>query len=352
MNLGHPFFVYLAGFLLPATALFLWWAWREKQRAISLFVRSRLLAQLTVGVSRKRQVLKSTLSGVAVALLLFALARPQWGMTEEEARSHGLDIMVAIDTSKSMLAADLKPNRLERARLAAQDLMSVAKEDRLGLVAFAGGAFLQCPLTIDDEAFRQTVLQIDTDIIPQGGTALSEAIDIAVNSFSKDSGGHRIVVLMTDGEDHEEGVLEAAERAAKEGVRIFTIGLGSPSGELLFTTDPYGNKVFVKDSQGNAVKSRLNEDLLKQIAQKADGFYLPLQNSRTMATLYERGLAPLPKREGTAKKMRRFQEQFQWPLALAAFVLMLEVFIADHRRVNSGESRVLGETPSWSRASA
>lgn len=343
MSFDQPFFLYLAGILVPACAFFLWWAWRQKQQAIGLFVRSRLLTQLTVGVSRRRQILKSTLCGFALATLLLALARPQWGITQEEARSHGLDIVVAIDTSKSMLAADLKPSRIERARLAAQDLMTIAKEDRLGLVAFAGDAFLQCPLTIDDEAFRQTLLQIDTDIIPQGGTALGQAIDVALNAFNKDAGGHRIILLMTDGEDHEEGVLEAAERAAKEGARIFTIGVGSSTGEVLFTTDPYGNKVFIKDEKGNAVKSHLNEDLLKRIAQKADGFYLPLQNSRTMATLYERGLAPLPKREGTAKTLRRLQERFQWPLAFAALILILEAFVQDHRRSTADEARVVGE---------
>jgi Ca-activated chloride channel family protein len=345
MSFDQPFFLYLAAMLVPACAFFLWWAWHQKQKAIALFVRSRLLAQLTVGVSRRRQILKSTLCGCGGALILLALARPQWGLTQEEARSHGLDIVVAIDTSKSMLAADLKPSRIERARLAALDLMAIAKEDRLGLVAFAGDAFLQCPLTIDDEAFRQTLIQIDTDIIPQGGTALGQAIDVALNAFNKDAGGHRIIILMTDGEDHETGVMEAVERATKDGARIFTIGVGSASGEVLYTTDPYGNKVFIKDEQGNAVKSRLNEDLLKQIAQKADGFYLPLQNSRTMATLYERGLAPLPKREGSAKILRRLQERFQWPLAFAALILILEVFIQDHRRSTAEEARVVGESP-------
>lgn len=344
MNFDHPVFLAIAALLIPACGLFLWWAWVQRQKAIALFVRSRLLAQLTVGVSRQRQITKHTLSAIAFGLLLLALARPQWGETQEEARTQGHDIILAIDTSKSMLAADLKPNRFERAKLAAQDLMTLAKDDRLGLVAFAGDAFLQCPLTIDDEAFRQTLLQMDTDIIPQGGTALGQAIDVAMTAFSKDSGGRRIIILITDGEDHEEGVLEAAQRAAKDGARIYTVGAGSASGELLYTTDPYGNKVFIKDAQGNVVKSRLNEELLKQVAQKADGFYLPLQNSRTMATLYERGIAPLPKGEGMSRKLRRLQEQFQWPLALAALLLILEVFVVDHRRANAAEARVVDES--------
>ena len=189
------------------------------------------------------------------------------------------------------------------------------KEDRFGLVAFAGSAFLQCPLTLDEEAFRTTLQQVDTDTIPQGGTAVAEAIDTAVAAFRKEGGGQHVLVVFSDGEDHESGAMDAAVRAGRAGVRIFTIGVGTPAGELLFTTDPFGNKVFIKDVDGNAVKSRLNETALKEIAQTGDGFYLPLQNVQTMTTLYERGLAPLPRKEGASRTLRQIQDRFQWPLA-------------------------------------
>src|ERR1051325_5414353 len=146
---------------------------------------------------------------ISVGLLILTLAQPQWGFAWEEARQRGLDIIVAVDTSRSMLAEDIAPNRLARAKLAALDLMRLAKHDRLGLVAFAGTAFLQCPLTLDDEAFRQSVNQLEVGIIPQGGTALAEAIETALSAFKDTGDNHRILVLFTDGEDHDSGALDA-----------------------------------------------------------------------------------------------------------------------------------------------
>src|SRR5204863_10043701 len=166
-----------------------------------------------------------------------------------ETRQRGLDIVVAIDTSKSMLAEDITPNRLARAKLAALDLMQQAKSDRLGLLAFAGSAFLQCPLTIDDNAFRQSVESLDVNIIPQGGTALAEAINTALTAF-KEGENFKVLVLFTDGEDNDEGALAAAEAAAKEGMKIFTIGVGTAEGELLRMKDAKGRTDYIRDDQG------------------------------------------------------------------------------------------------------
>ncbi|MSU36298.1 MAG: VWA domain-containing protein [Pedosphaera sp.] len=332
MSFASQFFLALAALLIPATLVFLIWTWRLKQQAVRRFVSTRLLAALTVGVSKPRQIVKRILLGMAVCFVLLSLAQPQWGFREEEARLRGVDIMVALDTSKSMLATDIRPNRLERAKLAAQDLLGIAKTDRLGLVAFAGSAFLQCPLTLDEEAFRTTLTQLDTETIPQGGTALGEAINTAVEAFSKEGGGGRVLVLMTDGEDHEEGAVEAARKAADAGVRIFTIGIGTPNGEILFTADPYGNKIFIKDSGGNAVKSQLDESLLKKIAEAGNGFYVLLQNAQSIAALYQKGIAVIPKLDGAVRSVRARQERFQWPLGLAIFLLALEILLPDHRR--------------------
>lgn len=179
MTFAHPQMLWLLAAVLPLLAWFLVWAWRKKQAMIAQFVQSRLLAQLTVGVSTRRQKLRLVFLGAAVALILFALARPQLGFAWEEVHQRGLDILVAVDTSRSMLATDVAPNRLARAKLAALDLMRAARSDRLGLIAFAGTAFLQCPLTLDDNAFAESVNYLDVDTIPQGGTAIAEAIDTA-----------------------------------------------------------------------------------------------------------------------------------------------------------------------------
>lgn len=259
-------------------------------------------------------------------LLILTLARPQWGFRWEEARQRGLDILVAIDTSRSMLAEDLKPNRLERAKLAALDLMQLARADRLGLVAFAGSAFLQCPLTLDDDAFSQSVNALHVGIIPQGGTALGDTIDTCLKAFKEEGDNHKVIVLITDGEDQEDDAVKAAQRAQKEGVRIFTLGVGSTDGELLRTTGANQKPEFIRDPDGNIVKSRLNERLLQEIAGAADGFYLALQGGKTIPMLYERGLAPLPRKEITDKLVRRSHDRFQIPLIFALLCLVLEIF--------------------------
>src|SRR5882724_2434470 len=200
MTFAQPKMLFLLLALPPLLALFFSWSWRKRQVLMTQFIQARLLPNLTVGISPLRQKLQMACALGAVVCLILALARPQWGFDWEEVKQRGLDIVVAIDTSKSMLATDVAPNRLTRAKLAALDLMQQARSDRLGLVAFAGSAFLQCPLTIDDAAFRQSVEALDVNIIPQGGTAVAEAIDTAQKAF-KEGDNHRVLVLFTDGED-------------------------------------------------------------------------------------------------------------------------------------------------------
>ena len=331
MTFAHPRTLWLLALLVPALILFLVWSWRRKQALIARFIHSRLVEGLLVGVSPARQKFRLSLLVLSVILLVLTLARPQWGFRWEEAKQRGLDILVAIDTSRSMLAEDLKPNRLERAKLAALDLLQLSKSDRLGLVAFAGSAFLQCPLTLDEDAFSQSVNALQIGIIPQGGTALGETIDTCLKAFKEEGDNHKVIVLITDGEDHEEGALDAAKRAQKDGVRIFTLGIGSTDGELLRTAGANQKPEFIRDSAGNIVKSRLNERLLQQIAGAADGFYLSLQNTKTIQMLYDRGLAPLPRKEITDKLVRRSHDRFQIPLLFALLCLVLEIFFPERQ---------------------
>jgi len=316
--------------LPPALVLFFWWASRQRQKLLEQFIQTRLLSTLTVGISPARKKIRFGCLVFAVALLVITLARPQHGFDLQEVEQRGLDIVVAVDTSKSMLATDIAPNRLTRARLAALELMQKAGTDRMGLVAFAGDAFLECPLTIDNTAFQQCVQALDVNSIPQGGTAIAAAIKTALTAF-KEGNHHKVLVLFTDGEDNDTGALEAAQGAAKAGLKIFTIGIGTAAGDLLRVTDANGNSDYVRDEQGNVVKSHLNEALLQQIAGATGGFYLPLRGANTIDTLYERGLAPLPKSEGKERLVRRYHEQFYWPLALAMLLLLVEIFLPERR---------------------
>jgi Ca-activated chloride channel homolog len=341
MDFAEPQWMQLAAVLTPLVGLFLAWAWRRRQSALRLFIRSRLMNELTVGLSRRRQLVKAVLWASGLACVLFALGRPLWGYGEAMAQATGRDIVVCVDVSRSMMATDAAPSRLARAKLACYDLLSVATSDRIGLVAFAGSAFLQCPLALDSEAFRQNVAALDTDIIPEQGTALAAALDEAVQAFSTDSGTRKAVILITDGEDHEDLAEAAARRLSTAGIHLFTVGVGTPRGELLKTSDPYGNAIFLKDEDGNPVKSLLNEPLLQRLSEAAHGFYLPLQSSRTMATLYERGIAPMEAVRFSSTTVRSRIERFQWPLGLGIMLLLAELLLP-------GASKAAGRLPQGS----
>jgi Ca-activated chloride channel family protein len=350
MRFEHPQILWLLLVFPAALGALFWFANRKKQKLLAQFISARLLPVLTTGISPARQKLRFAFLILAVAFLIVALARPQYGFDLEEVSQNGLDIVVAIDTSKSMLTTDIAPNRLERAKLAALELMQRAGADRLGLVAFAGDAFLECPLTIDNTAFQQSVQALNMNSIPQGGTAIAEAINTALTAF-KENGHYKVLVLFTDGEDNdsETGALEAAQNAAKAGLKIFTIGIGTAAGDLIRVTDANGNSDYVRDEKGNVVKSHLNEALLQQIASAAGGFYLPLRGADVVDTLYERGLAPLPKSESQEKLVRRYHEQFQWPLGAAVLLLLAEMFLperrAPSRRTSESGSKFAGAVP-------
>ncbi|MCH2385897.1 MAG: VWA domain-containing protein [Pedosphaera sp.] len=325
--------LWLTALVVPMLGLFFGWAWRRRSERVAQFIHANLVEQLTLGLSAIRRKAKLILLLVVVLLLFLALARPKGGYELQKTETRTLDILVAVDTSRSMLATDQSPNRLERAKLAVLDLMRLAKRDRLGLIAFSGTAFLQCPLTIDRNAFIQNVNSLSTDIIPQGGTAISEAITEALRTFKKEEDNHKVLVLMTDGEDHEAGVTEAAEKANNIGMKIFTIGLGSPEGELIQLPNPQtGRLEFLKDESGNVVKSRLNETLLRKLSTDTGAFYLPLQGADTMERLYEAGLAGLTPNRVENQMTKRYIERYQWLLGLAVFLLLGEMLLGEGRR--------------------
>jgi Ca-activated chloride channel family protein len=330
MSFGSPKILWLLLVFPPALLAFFWWSARVRQKLMAQFIQSRLLPGLIAGVSAERQKIRAALIIGSVVCFILALARPQWGYFQEEIAQKGLDIVVVVDTSKSMLATDITPNRLARAKLAALDLMQRAQSDRLGLVAFAGSAFLECPLTIDDSAFQQSVQALDVNTISEGGTAIGDAIDEAARAF-KEGDNYKVIVLFTDGEDNDTGALEAAQRAGKAGIHIYTVGIGTAAGELLQIRDADGNLQYIRDEQGNVVKSHLNEALLRQISDAAGGSYYSLSGANTMDALYQRSLASLPRSQGREQWLRRPHERYHWPLALGIILLIAEVFFPERR---------------------
>ena len=291
------------------------------------------MAQLTTSISPLRRQLKRALIATGVACLALALARPLVGFRWEEAKRKGLDLLFAVDASRSMLAQDVKPDRLTRAKMAVEDFLAKMDGDRVGLIAFAGNAFLQCPLTLDHDAFRQSLDAIDTKIIPRGGTDIAAAIHEAEAALAGNGNHEHILILLTDGEDLEGSALTAARAAAKNGLRIFTVGVGGAGGELIPFIDERGGTEFVKDGSGQFVKSHLDESMLKQIAEATGAMYQPLgQQGQGLEAIYQKGLAQFARHELTSRMNKVYIERFQWPLALGLLCLVLEPLIGLRKR--------------------
>jgi len=322
---------------------------RAEQRAavrLRAFVSPKLLPQLSATVNRSRRILRFGLLMLGLALAIISLAQPQWGYIYEDVKRKGLDLLFAVDTSRSMLSNDVQPNRLERVKLAAQDLVNQLQGDRVGLIAFAGRAFLQAPLTIDYEAAVESINDLDTKTIPEGGTNISEAINLALKTFGKSAAGNRALIIFTDGEELSGDAVKAAKTAADAGVRIFTIGVGTPQGSLIPITSDDGGTAFVKDSAGQVVKSKLDEKRLEEIAQATGGFYLHLGDGpRTMGELYTRGLANMKAAEIDARLSRRPIERYEWPLGAAIIALTMSILTRERKKV-----RVRSRITPWTKA--
>jgi Ca-activated chloride channel family protein len=321
-------------FLIPLLiALFV----RAEQRGLKRlqeFVSARLLPQLAGTVNRPRRILRFALQLLGLALAIVSLAQPQWGYTFEDVKRKGLDLLIAVDTSRSMLSNDVQPNRLDRVKLAIQDLISQLQGDRVGLIAFAGRAFLQAPLTIDYDAVVEALSDLDTKTIPEGGTNISSAITLATQSFGKSAMGNRALVIFTDGEELNGDAVKTAKEAADAGVRIFTVGVGTPQGSLIPVSGDDGQTSFVKDSSGQVVKSKLDDKRLREVAQATGGFYLHLENGpRTMQQIQNEGLAKMQAAEMDVRLSRRPIERYEWPLGAGLIALALSILISERKRV-------------------
>ena len=314
--------------LTPAAALFFLWAFRERDRALATFVDAALLPTVVPDLDRRRRRVRAGLLTAAVTAFAVALAGPMWGFHWEEVKREGIDLVVAFDTSKSMLATDVAPNRLARAKLAVQDLLAELAGDRIGLVAFAGSAFVQCPLTLDRNAFRESLEAVEVGLIPRGGTNLTAALESGLEAFEGHQGSHQALVLITDGEDHEGKLDDAIKRATERGVKIFTVGIGTAEGELI----PEEAGGFLKDRKGQVIKSRLDEDTLKKLAIDTGGVYLHAAGADLgLADLYRDHIATMEKRELASTLERRYEHRYQLPLVLGLVLLVVEQLLGERR---------------------
>lgn len=302
---------------------------RRREALLSRFAAARLLDQLTEKASQTRSLLKAGLILLAFALIGIALARPTYGVDWIERKARGLDIVFVLDSSKSMLATDLRPTRLERAKLAIMDLVRRLESDRIGLVAFAGNAFLQTPPTLDYSAFRENLESISHDTITRGGSDLGLAIREAAKAFPQDN-NFKVVILLTDGEDQAQAAIDTAREVAEDGINVYAIGIGTPEGVYLKTRNADGAEEFIRDAQGQPVRSQLDEATLQQIAQLTGGSYSRLSD-QSLNHLYDAVIATLPREERESELQEARIERFQWALAAACVLLVLEIFIRRRR---------------------
>ena len=342
MNVSHPHFAepqwLWLGFLGPLALVFLqqYSAWMRK-RQLAQIAAPEFLSELTRSHSRARRALKNVLLVLALAGMGLALARPQWGEQAETSHLFGQDIVFLVDCSRSMLATDVSPNRLQRAKLAIMDFVQRQGHGRVGLVAFAGQAFLQCPLTFDYGAFQDSLMMVDDKTIPVLGTDVGRALTEGFHSLDKNE-RQKLLVLLTDGEDLEKGGVRVADALGKRGVVVFTIGVGTPAGSEIQMLNEHGRPELVRDSKGEAVLSRLDEATLRAISQTTHGAYYPLGPVGEGLAKVRLDVEELGNSSGTAPARKLGVDRFHWLVAAGLVLLVAESLI--------GTRRYLRENPS------
>ena len=330
---SNMLFAYL---LVPALVALYWWAQVQTRRDLARFGDRHLLERLTDKVSRRGRAWKAGLLLVAMLLLATALARPQFGSRIETVRREGQDIMIALDLSASMVAEDMAPNRLEKAKFAIADLIDRLEGDRVGLVAFAGEAFVQSPLTLDYGAARLFLNAMNPDVISVQGTNLGQAVAVALDAFAQTDRRHRVLVVITDGEDHEGEVDDAVERALEAGVRIYTVGIGSAEGVPIPRFDATGRpQGFTRDEDGAVVTTRLDEATLQSIATRTGGDYYRASPAGTELAQLAESLTGGEGEEFETEQVTTFDEQYQIFLGCALILLVGEVLVPDRRRIRT-----------------
>ena len=340
---GHIEYLYALGIIPLLIIIFLMMVkWRKK--ALAAFGERAVISQLMNDVSDSKTRLKLILQMLAFAFLVIAAAAPQTGAKLEEVKREGVDLMIALDVSNSMLAEDLSPNRIERAKQAISKLVDNLKGDRIGIIVFAGEAYVQLPVTTDYGAAKLFLNTINTDIVPTQGTAIGTAIQLAVKSLeSKTDQKSKVIVVITDGENHEDDAVKEAENAVKQGILVHTIGMGSPNGSPI---PLYKNKRITghrTDKEGNTIVTKLNEPMLQQIASAGNGTYIRATNSQDGLKALMDDINKMEKQEFASKMYTDYEDQFQYFIGLALLLLTLDFFVSRRKSKWLNKINLFGE---------
>lgn len=328
-------FIILLGIIL--VGIFVFWALARKKKLLQRFGDIPLILKNAPYISFARQASKATILIVAAALIAVALARLQFGTHLELLKREGIDLIVALDVSNSMLAQDMKPNRLAKAKQELNAILDRLKGDRIGIVAFAGEAFTQCPLTLDYAAARFLLSSVDNTSVSEQGTSLGAAIERAATGFEKLEKKHKVLLLLTDGEDHSRNAVEIAEEARKDGIKIYTVGIGNPQGEPIPVLDRRGNQVgFKKDPKGEVIVSKLDETTLQKIALATGGkYYRATAGEMELEKIFDE-ITKMEKKELEGTLVTRYDDRFQWPLLFAIILIVAEFIIPERKKPAKG----------------
>ena len=324
---ADPIYLYLLA-VIPVLALIRFLTYRNQKKRLRKFGDPKLLRSLMPDVSRFRPAVKFWILQGALALLVVMLARPQFGTKISNEQRTGIETIIAMDISNSMLAEDITPSRLDRSKMMVENLVDHFTNDKIGLLVFAGDAFVQLPITSDYVSAKMFLSSIDPSMMATQGTDIARAIDMASHSFTQEEGIGKAIIVITDGEDHEGGALESAEAAKKAGMRVYVLGVGSTQGAPIPIP---GTGDYMKDNTGNTVMSALNEDMCRQVAQAGGGAYIHVENNSAAQDQLDNELSKLAKKETTSTVYSEFDEQFQAVAILALLLLILEICIFDRR---------------------
>lgn len=319
--------------LLPIMAMLFFYFLSWRKNALRSFGDSHIISRLLPAVSTSKLVWKFMLTQLAFVFLILALVNPQIGTKLEEVKRKGSEIVICLDVSNSMLAQDLHPNRLQMAKRALAQLVDKLKGDKIGIVVFAGKAYVQLPVTIDYSAAKMFINSIGTHVVPVQGTAIGSAIELAMESFNFDSPSGKAIIVISDGENHEDNAVEAAAKAAKENVQVHTIGFGSPSGAPIPFFKNGVQAGFRTDKEGNTVVSRLDEDMLRQIAAAGNGMFIRASNANSGLPDILQAIQELEKAELSTSLYTDYEDRYQFFLAVALFFFLLELFLSNRKRM-------------------
>lgn len=324
---AHPEIIY-ALLIVPFLMGYHWYYRLRRNKALENFGDPELMGVLMPEYSRSRPIVKFYLLLVAITTMILVMAGPQFGSKLQKTKRKGIEIMLALDVSNSMMAEDIKPNRLEKSKQAISKMVNKLNQDKIGMIVFAGDAYTQLPITTDYVSAKMFLSSINTGIVPTQGTAIGSAIRLAARSFGPESDATRVIIIITDGENHEDDAVEAAKDAKENGMIVYTIGMGLPKGAPIPIS---GTRNFHKDKSGNVVISKLDKTMLNEIAMAGGGSYIQANNTTTGLNSLFKEISKLDKTELEARSYSDYEEQYNW-LAWLALALLIAEFLVMERK--------------------